>query len=156
MSWGLTVTSGAPAAPRAIPEGPLGRPLLWLLLAMAIISLPRYPTLELDSSWRMALGWFFHQGLQIGRDVVFTYGPLGYVMGRTYFGLQFASLVLWQVFTGGVFAAVIIASARVPRPVDEISTLAHKLRDLYEPDALFLLVEMRDYIQMVARSSSAM
>ena len=49
---------------------------------------------------------------------------------------------------------MIIASARVPKPVDEISTLAHKLRDLYEPDALFLLVEMRDYIQMVARSSS--
>lgn len=50
--------------------------------------------------------------------------------------------------------AVIIASAKVSRPVDEVSTLAHKLRDLYEPDALFLLVEMGDYIQMVARSSS--
>ena len=42
----------------------------------------------------------------------------------------------------------------VAKPVDEISTLAHKLRDLYEPDALFMLVEMGDYIQMVARSSS--
>ncbi|MGE5602078.1 MAG: CBS domain-containing protein [Nitrososphaerales archaeon] len=50
--------------------------------------------------------------------------------------------------------SVIIASAHVAKPVEEISTLAHKLRDLYEPDALFLLVEMRDHIQMVARSSS--
>lgn len=50
--------------------------------------------------------------------------------------------------------SVIIASARVSRPVGEVSTLAHKLRDLYEPDALFILVEMGDYIQMVARSSS--
>ena len=50
--------------------------------------------------------------------------------------------------------SVIIASAHVARPVDEISTLTHKLRDLYEPDALFILVEMGDYIQMVARSSS--
>jgi tRNA nucleotidyltransferase (CCA-adding enzyme) len=50
--------------------------------------------------------------------------------------------------------SVIITSARVERPVSEISTLAHKLRDLYEPDALFMLVEMGDYIQMVARSSS--
>ncbi len=50
--------------------------------------------------------------------------------------------------------SVIIASARVAKPVDEISTLTHKLRDLYEPDALFILVEMRDYIQLVARSSS--
>ncbi len=50
--------------------------------------------------------------------------------------------------------SVIIASARVSRPVEEVSTLAHKLRDLYEPDALFILVEMGDYVQMVARSSS--
>ena len=50
--------------------------------------------------------------------------------------------------------AIIIASARVATPVDEISTLAHKLRDLYEPEALFMLVEMGDYIQLVARSTS--
>jgi len=50
--------------------------------------------------------------------------------------------------------SIIIASAQVETPVDEISTLAHKLRDLYEPDALFILVQMGDYIQLVARSSS--
>jgi tRNA nucleotidyltransferase (CCA-adding enzyme) len=50
--------------------------------------------------------------------------------------------------------SVIIASAHLATPVDEISTLAHKLRDLYEPDALFMLVEMGGYIQMVARSTS--
>jgi tRNA nucleotidyltransferase (CCA-adding enzyme) len=50
--------------------------------------------------------------------------------------------------------SVIIATASVPEPVEEISTLAHKLRDLYEPDALFMLVDMGDHIQMVARSTS--
>lgn len=50
--------------------------------------------------------------------------------------------------------SIIIASAQVDKPVEEISTLAHKLRDLYEPDALFILVQMGDYIQLVARSSS--
>jgi tRNA nucleotidyltransferase (CCA-adding enzyme) len=50
--------------------------------------------------------------------------------------------------------AVIIATARVQESVAEISTLAHKLRDLYEPDALFLLVEMPGLIQLVARSTS--
>ena len=38
--------------------------------------------------------------------------------------------------------------------VEEISTLAHKLRDLFEPDALFLLVAMVDHIQVVARSTT--
>lgn len=50
--------------------------------------------------------------------------------------------------------AVIIASATVDEPVDEISTLAHKLHDLYEPDGLFMLVQMGSYIQLVARSTS--
>jgi tRNA nucleotidyltransferase (CCA-adding enzyme) len=49
--------------------------------------------------------------------------------------------------------SVIIASATVPETVEEISTLAHKLQDLYEPDALFMLVDMGDRIQMVARST---
>ena len=49
--------------------------------------------------------------------------------------------------------AVIIATATVAETVDEISTLAHKLHDLYEPDGLFMLVQMGGYIQMVARST---
>ncbi len=49
---------------------------------------------------------------------------------------------------------VVIVSASVRTPVEEISTLAHKLYDLYEPDGLFILVEMGDYLQMVARSTS--
>ena len=35
---------------------------------------------------------------------------------------------------------------------DEISTIAHKLRDLLDPDALFLLVQTGDGIRLVARS----
>ena len=50
--------------------------------------------------------------------------------------------------------SVIIAMATVAEPVAEISTLAHKLRDLYEPDALFMLVDMGVFIQFVGRSTS--
>jgi tRNA nucleotidyltransferase (CCA-adding enzyme) len=47
---------------------------------------------------------------------------------------------------------IIIGSAQTDRYVEEISTLAHRLRDLYQPEALFILVEMQDHVQMVARS----
>lgn len=50
--------------------------------------------------------------------------------------------------------SVIIATAVLPGPVDEISTLAHKLHDLYEPDGLFMLVQMAGNIQLVARSTT--
>jgi len=49
---------------------------------------------------------------------------------------------------------VMIAAAATERYVEEISILAHKLRDLFEPDALFLLVAMEDHIQLVARSTT--
>ncbi len=47
---------------------------------------------------------------------------------------------------------VMVGLASVDRYVEEISTLAHHLRDLYRPEALFILVEMTDHVQMVARS----
>lgn len=49
---------------------------------------------------------------------------------------------------------VIIAWATLPSFNDEISTLAHRVRDFYEPAAVFLLVDLGDRIQIVARSSS--
>lgn len=50
--------------------------------------------------------------------------------------------------------SVVIAAARAPAFMDELSTLAHKLRELYEPAALFLLVELDGRIQVVARSTT--
>ncbi|MBI1880493.1 MAG: CBS domain-containing protein [Chloroflexi bacterium] len=47
---------------------------------------------------------------------------------------------------------IIIGLATADRYVEEISTLAHRLRDLYQPEALFILVEMLDHVQIVARS----
>ncbi|HBY98212.1 MAG TPA: polynucleotide adenylyltransferase [Chloroflexi bacterium] len=49
---------------------------------------------------------------------------------------------------------VLIATARTDNYVEEISTLAHSLRELYDPDALFLLVEMAGHIQIVARATT--
>ncbi len=49
---------------------------------------------------------------------------------------------------------IAIATATVPEYVEEISTLAHKLRDLLDPDALFVIVQMDEHVQIVARSSS--
>lgn len=49
---------------------------------------------------------------------------------------------------------VVIACADALGMSEEISTLAHKLRDLLDPDALFVLVRTDDGIRMVARSAT--
>ncbi|MFZ5915780.1 MAG: CBS domain-containing protein [Chloroflexota bacterium] len=50
--------------------------------------------------------------------------------------------------------SVVVSAARAQEYVEEISTLAHKLRDLLDPAALFLLVDLGDHLQLVARSTT--
>src|SRR5262245_17021636 len=86
--------------------------LLFVLPVAALSSYPTYPSFGLDASWRMALGQFFHDGLQFGPEVTFTFGPLGFLYGNTYIGLYFWSLLGWQLLAAAVFAIIIIDSAQ--------------------------------------------
>lgn len=47
---------------------------------------------------------------------------------------------------------VVIAQAAAPGFDDELSTLVHRLRDVHECDAVFLIVGLGDLVQVVARS----
>ncbi len=49
---------------------------------------------------------------------------------------------------------VVIATATAPAESSELSTLAHRLRNIHEPDALFLVVDLGEIIQVVARSTT--
>jgi hypothetical protein len=91
---------------------PLGWALLYLLFVAGIFNYPHYPAVELDASWRMAFGYFFQQKFQFGRDIVFNYGPLGFVMGKTYSGLQYTALLLSQLAVGLVGAGLILHEGR--------------------------------------------
>jgi tRNA nucleotidyltransferase (CCA-adding enzyme) len=49
---------------------------------------------------------------------------------------------------------IIVASGDALEIDEELSTIAHKLRDLLDPDALFLLLTTRSGVQLIARSTS--
>ena len=49
---------------------------------------------------------------------------------------------------------IVLASGDAQEMEEELSTIAHKLRDLLEPDALFVLVTTRGGVQLIARSNS--
>lgn len=49
--------------------------------------------------------------------------------------------------------SIVVAVAKAGTLVDEISTLAHNLRDVFDPAGLFVLVEMNRHVQLVARST---
>ncbi|WP_257386309.1 hypothetical protein [Tahibacter caeni] len=71
---------------------------------------------SLDGSWTAVLSWAFSEGAQFGKDIVFTYGPLGFLIPiANYhpqtFGLYFAA----QVMLGVVWAMLVARFAlRLP------------------------------------------
>jgi tRNA nucleotidyltransferase (CCA-adding enzyme) len=50
--------------------------------------------------------------------------------------------------------SILLAHAAAGADVEEVSTLAHKLRDLFDPDGLFVMVDLGTHIQLVARSTT--
>jgi tRNA nucleotidyltransferase (CCA-adding enzyme) len=49
---------------------------------------------------------------------------------------------------------IIVATGHAQEMDEELSSVAHKLRDLMDPDAIFLLVTTRGGVQLIARSST--
>ncbi len=96
--------------------------------------------------------WLLEQGANLEVVNKFLHHPLSKEQLQLYDQLLDNSQI--HEFDG---QSVVIATAIAKGYVEEISTLAHKLRDLFEPAALFVLVELEEdfrYIQLVARSSS--
>ena len=110
-------------------------------MTLMAINLPEKPVLELDSSWRQALAYFFHRGYPFGESVVFTYGPLGFLMGNTFTGLYFWAYVVYQIVFSVIAATMIF---RVGRPLTGLARFAYYgfflLWGFSYPDALHMIV----------------
>lgn len=80
---------------------------------LSIIYLPRDvlgPTL--DSSIQGALSHFAEKQMQFGREVMFTYGPLGYLVPEIYDGTFFNRKLIYELLSKLLIAAVVIQIAR--------------------------------------------
>jgi len=71
--------------------------VLTLILALLLVQFPTPPARGLDPSWSMSLLYFHQRGLEFGRDVIFTYGPLGFLLAPTYFGHVPLVRALWDL-----------------------------------------------------------
>jgi hypothetical protein len=118
--------SDQPAVPGiAARSFPLNALLTGVLIGLAFCTVPRFPpTTDVDSSWAEVLNLANRKGMQFGTDIVFTYGPLGYLT-TSYFsewaiGLRnVANIALSLVASTGVC----LLSWRL-RPLWRILTLA--------------------------------
>jgi tRNA nucleotidyltransferase (CCA-adding enzyme) len=96
-----------------------------------------------------AAAWLMEQGANLAVVSEFLHHPLAPAQRELY------ERLLEQSETHEIEGhTVIVACAEAPGLEEEISTLAHKLRDLLEPSALFVLVALDKRIQFVARSTT--
>jgi tRNA nucleotidyltransferase (CCA-adding enzyme) len=96
-----------------------------------------------------AASWLMEQGARLSVVSEFLHHPLTLEQDELY------GLLQQQSETHEIKGhTIIIAQAEVPDFSDEISTLAHWLRELWEPSALFLIVGLDKRIQLVARSTT--
>src|ERR1043166_138783 len=72
---------------------------------------PRPPTGGLDPSWTQVISWAYLTGKQFGHDVVYTFGPLGFLITKLYapstYLLVLAFTLLFGVTLGFATAAVL-------------------------------------------------
>ena len=98
-----------------VPPGAMAYKLARLLLVVVIVLLglpAEHPPLGpgLDPSWGFAIGYLSRGPFLFGRDVVFTYGPLGYLLHP----LAYPELI-WRSMALGVAVQAVLACLLVAR-----------------------------------------
>jgi tRNA nucleotidyltransferase (CCA-adding enzyme) len=96
-----------------------------------------------------ACAWLLDHGASLKIASDFLNHPLSAEQQKLY-DLLFESAETFS-FHG---MTVVIAHGSAKGFVDEISTIAHKLRDIFDPIGLFVLVGLNEHVQLVARSTA--
>jgi tRNA nucleotidyltransferase (CCA-adding enzyme) len=96
-----------------------------------------------------AAAWLLEQGANLSIAADFLNPPLSADQRNLY------EVLLATAQTHQIHGHRIVIACGDAQDVDEeISTLAHKLRDLLDPDALFVLVATQEGVRLVARSTT--
>src|SRR5208283_5853533 len=90
--------------------------LTLVFLSAFILSGTRQPPLELDPSWHAALEYSTAHHLQFGTQIVFTFGPLGFLAAPTSLGHLLGARIAFAFFWSALVALLATALARrLPR-----------------------------------------
>jgi hypothetical protein len=91
---------------------------MWVIVPPAIVLLswrllPLQPQPGLDASWQAALHMALHDRITFGNDLIFTYGPLGFLSVPTLWYADTGTIaVLYTVLVRVALAAAVFAGAR--------------------------------------------
>lgn len=116
--------------------------LLCAMLAVLVPFYPRMPAIGLDPSWTLAMNVSVAEGMRIGSDIIFTFGPYSSVYTRDFHPWT-DSLMLWgSVFLAFTawFAAIIVSGKRAAFPMILLALALPA--SVFARDALFFLLPL--------------
>src|SRR5580704_1823877 len=122
-----------------------GTGLLALLLAFSLFSLPNPPDAGLDGSWQEMLLRAHSLGMQFGRELIFTWGPWGFLTSLYHLGKEDAALLLlWQTAGQLAVAGALLALTRRAGPWRQIAfvVLVVALHWLFMDAVYFVLIAL--------------
>ena len=97
----------------------------------------------------MAVAYLLDQGASLKIASEFLNPPLSEGQ-REVFERLVASMETLNIHNSRIF----VSAASAPELDDEVSSIAHKISDLSDPDGLFIFVETKEGIRLVARSAT--
>jgi len=99
----------------------LGALIAWFFL-LDFSKAPLVP--QLEPSWMAAITFGAAEKLQFGRDIIYTYGPLGHLVFSTYSERLFTAQLVADICLKGTYIALICRISLRMRPVARVCFLA--------------------------------
>jgi hypothetical protein len=94
-----------------------------VVLLFPYYQISNIPTAGIDNSWRIALEMAYQKGLVFGRDIIYTYGPLGRLTQRISIATSNFQFFLFDIFCFGNVGLLLYLL--LPKPLKLYQILVH-------------------------------
>lgn len=84
--------------------------LLVFLLWVSWVDIPEPPIVELDSSWQAVLSYSEGKDYQFGKDIVFSYGPYGWLLSHYILPQQLDKKLFYEIIIKFIISSYIVFS----------------------------------------------
>jgi hypothetical protein len=116
-----------------------------LVIALSLFSVLGRTDPRLDASWQEMLIYAHARGLQFGRDVIFTWGPWGFLCSLTHLGsTEAVPILIWQVAGQLMIALALVSLTRPLVPWRRIAFVAALLAFhwVFQDTVYFVLIAL--------------